>query len=58
MEDKLSKFRDALKKDFHNLYQREYSIAWQSARTVRDTEIEIMDFPNVEKLLETEKEKE
>lgn len=47
----LAKLRESLKKDFHNLYQREFTTDWREQRVVRDIEIEIMNLNNVLQLI-------
>lgn len=51
MSADISKLREALKRDFHKLYVKQFSTSWEAERFVRDTEIEIMSFDNLEKLL-------
>jgi len=43
--------KDALKKDFNELYVKEYSTAWEIERMVRGIEIDLMPFKNLMKLV-------
>ena len=42
--------RETLKKDFRELYVKEYSTTWEIERMVRETEIDIMPLKNLMKL--------
>jgi hypothetical protein len=39
--------KGALKKDFNELYVKEYSTAWEVERMVRGIEIDLMSFKNL-----------
>lgn len=43
--------RDALKKDFNELYVKEYSTTWEAERMIRGIEIDIMSLKNLMKLV-------
>ena len=43
--------KEALKKDFNELYVKEFSTAWDLERVVRGIEIDIMPFKNLMKLV-------
>lgn len=47
-----SKLREALKKDFKNLYVKEFTTDWQAQRLVRETEIDVMSLNNLLALFE------
>jgi len=40
--------REALKKDFNNLYQKEYTTDFKEKRLIRNTEIDIMSLDNLD----------
>jgi hypothetical protein len=46
------KLRNALMKDFDNLYQREFTTNWEFQRVIRRIEINIMELDNTMKLFE------
>ena len=43
--------KDALKKDFNELYVKEFSTAWEIERLLRGIEIKIMPLKNLMKLV-------
>lgn len=43
--------KDAIRKDFHDLYKKEYSTNYKAERMLRDIEIGIMDFENLMELI-------
>ena len=43
--------KEALKKDFNELYVEEFSTAWELERLVREIEIDIMPLKNLMKLV-------
>lgn len=47
-----SKIKEAIKKDFNILYQKEFTTDWKEQRLVRELEINVMSFPNLLKELE------
>ena len=49
------RIREALKKDFNELYQRGYASNYKSLETIRNTEINIMSIDNIRKLIEEER---
>ena len=51
------KLKQALIKDFKNLYQKEYTSAWRESRMIRSIEIELMSLKNTEKLIFTERQR-
>jgi len=52
MEDKrLLELRKALKKDFRNLYVREFTTDWVIERMLREIEIDVMSLENTLSLL-------
>jgi len=44
------KIKEALKKDFRTLYQKEFTTDWEAQRIVREIEIDVMGIDNLEKL--------
>lgn len=51
MSSNSNELREALKKDWRKLYVKEFTTNWQAERIVRETEIDIMSFEALEKLL-------
>ena len=51
MKDIKEKLVEALRKDFHELYVKEYTTDWQVKRLVRDIELGIMPLTNTLALL-------
>ena len=50
------KLREALKKDFHKLYVKEFTTDWSIQRLVRDTEIDVMRLDNLLALIDPKQE--
>ena len=48
----IDKIKEALKKDFCVLYQKNFSTMWREERLKICTEIDVMDFANLKFLLE------
>ena len=46
-KEEVKKIKDALKKDFHKLYVKEFTTTWELERLVRDTEIDVMSLDNL-----------
>jgi len=51
MKPTQEQIKDALKKDFRELYVKEFSTMWKMERTVREIEIGIMSLNNLMKLI-------
>ena len=51
-EDILLKLKEAVKKDFHVLYVPEFTASYKADRLIRNIEINIMGFPNLELFIE------
>lgn len=49
------KIKKAIRKDFKNLYQKEYTTNWKEQRFIRDIEIGVMIFNNLEHLLQQQR---
>lgn len=49
---KIEKLKEALKKDFNNLYVKEFTTDWEANRIIRGYEIEVMSLSNLEKIIE------
>lgn len=49
-----NKIREALKKDFNNLYVKKFCIDYEAKRLIRGMEIDIMDLSNLKKLFKEE----
>jgi len=49
-----NKLSEALKKDYASLYTSGYTTTWKQERILRNTEIDIMDFPNTLALFKAE----
>lgn len=43
--------KEALKKDFRNLYVKDFTTDWEAQRLVRETEIDVMSFKNLDTLI-------
>ena len=43
--------KEAIKKDFHELYRKGYCTDWEAKRLVRDVEIDIMEFKHLKKAI-------
>ena len=48
------KIKEALKKDFEELYQENYASNYKSLRIIRKVEIDIMDLENLKKIMNQE----
>jgi len=48
------RIKEALKKDFARLYVKEFTTDWEAQRFIRNTEIKVMSFENLEKLIKKE----
>ena len=50
------KLREALKKDFHKLYVKEFTTNWKEERFVREVEIDVMSLDNLLALIDPKQE--
>jgi hypothetical protein len=53
-----NKIKEAMLKDFNNLYVKNYTTAWETQRIIRGIEIKIMSIENLIKLFENKNLKE
>jgi len=49
------KIKEAMRKDFKNLYVKEFTSAWKEHRFIRALEIGVMDIPNLMELFNAKK---
>jgi len=53
MNDTLTQdLKSALMRDFYSLYKEEYTTDYKIKRMIRNTEIQMMNFDNVQKFIE------
>ena len=57
MERDKTKLVEALRKDYKQLYVKEYTTGWREQRLMRNTELEIMSLKNTEEYIEKELDK-
>ena len=43
--------KEAIKKDFHELYSKGYCMDWEAKRLIRDSKIDIMEFDHLKKAI-------
>lgn len=46
----IKEFKEALLKDFNELYTDKFTLDYEAKRIIREMEIEVMDFNNVKQL--------
>ena len=48
--------KEAVRKDFHKLYVKQFTTGWKEQRFLRDIEIGVMSFDSLTNLIQAEKE--